>query len=61
MNKLPFEEDKVVCVFKRASCNNEDWKAYEQQVESEMEMSEMLEDFGNILEAANRLKFRATQ
>ena len=48
-------EDKVICVLKRAICSEEEWKEYEEKVEFEMELSELLEDLGKVVEATNRL------
>ena len=53
--KVHFEEDKVICILKRAKCSVDEWKEYEEKVESEMELEELLEDLGKVLEAVERL------
>ena len=55
-NEVNIFDDKVICILKRAVCSDEEWKEYEEKVDSEMELSELLEDLGKVLEAANRLK-----
>ena len=42
--KSQFEEDKVI--LKRAKCSDQEWMEYEEKVESEMEMAELLDDLG---------------
>ena len=49
------EHDKVVCILKRAECTEEEWAEYEEKVESEMELEDLLEDLGKVIEAASRL------
>ena len=58
--KEQFEEDKVICILKRAKCSDQEWRECEEKVESEMEMAELLEDLGKVLEAAHRLLLKAT-
>ena len=53
--KVQLEEDKIICILKRAKCSKEEWGEYMEKVESEMEMSELLEDLGKVIEAAHRL------
>ena len=43
---------------KRAHCSDEEWDEYEDKVESEMDISELLEDLGKVLEAADRVSNR---
>ena len=59
--KVLIKEDKIICVMKRAKCSDEEWKDYEEKVQSEMEISELLEDLGKVLEAASRLAKKGTQ
>ena len=49
-------DDKVICILKRAVCSDEEWQEYEKKIDSEMELSELLEDLGKVLQAAKRLK-----
>ena len=42
-------------ILKRAECTKEEWKKYEDKVESEMDLEDLLEDLGKVLEAAKRL------
>ena len=49
------KEDKIICVLKRAKCSETEWKEYEEKVESEMDFKDLLEDLGNVIEAASRL------
>ena len=55
VSKVQYEKDKVICIPKRAICSGEEWKDYEDKVESEMDLAELLEGLGKILEATNRL------
>ena len=55
-NEVHIFDDKVICILKRGVCSNEDWQEYEEKVYSEMKLSDLLEDLGKVLEAANRLK-----
>ena len=41
---------------KRAKCSVEEWDKNEGKVESEMEIEDLLEDLGKVLEAVERLK-----
>ena len=52
------EQDKVVCILKRAKCTEEEWDEYEEKVESEIDFEELLEDLGKLIEAANRLNIK---
>ena len=45
-----------MCILKRAVCSDKEWQEYKEKVNSAMELSELLEDLGKVLEAANRLK-----
>ena len=47
-------DDKVLCILK--GCSDEEWQEYEEKIDSEMKLSELLEDLGKVLEAANKLK-----
>ena len=49
------KEDKIICVMKRAKCSDTEWKEYEEKVESEMDLKDLLEDLGKVIEAASRL------
>ena len=42
-NKFHIEDDKVICVLKRAKCIDDEWKDYEEKVESDMDLQELLE------------------
>ena len=55
ISKVHYESDKVICILKRARCSNEEWEEYEDKVKSEMDISELLEDLGKVLEAADRV------
>ena len=57
-NNVYIEEDKEACIIKRAQCTEEEWKEYEDKVESEMDLRELLEDLGKELEAAKRLSMK---
>jgi hypothetical protein len=57
-NQVHFAEDKVICILKRAMCSDGEWEEYEEKVESEMELEELLEDLGKVLEATQRLAMR---
>ena len=48
--KVPHTGDKV--------SSDEEWDEYEDKVESEMDISELLEDLGKVLEAADRVSNR---
>ena len=48
----------MICILKRATCSDGEWEEYEEQVESEMELEELLEDLGKVLEATQRLAIR---
>ena len=54
-NKVLIEHDKVLCILKRAECTEEEWAEYEEKIESEMEIEDLLKDFGKVIEAASRL------
>ena len=54
-NKVHIENDKVICILKRAVCSQGKWKEYEEKVESEMDLEDLLEDLGKVLEASKRL------
>ena len=54
-NKVHIENDKVICILKRAVCTEEEWKEYEDKVESEIDLEDLLEDLGKVLEASKRL------
>ena len=58
--KVQFKEDKVICILKRAKCSDQEWREYEEKVESEMGMEDLLEDLGKVLEAAHRLTVKAS-
>ena len=49
------KEDKIICIMKRAKCSESEWKDYEEKVESEMDLKDLLEDLGKVIEAASRL------
>ena len=51
-NNVHIEEDKVVCILTRAQCTYEEWKKYEDKVESEMDLEDLLDYLGKVLEAA---------
>lgn len=57
-SKVYYDKDKVICIMKRAHCSDEEWDEYEDKVESEMDISELLEDLGKVLEAADRVSNR---
>ena len=57
-NNVHIEDDKVVCIITRAQCTDEEWKEYEDKVESEMDLEDLLEDLGKVLEAAKRLSMK---
>ena len=40
---------------KRANCSDQEWKEYEEKVESEIDLKDLLEDLGKLIEAASRL------
>ena len=52
------KEDKIICVMKRANCSEAEWRDYEEKVESEMDLKDLLEDLGKVIEAAHRLSER---
>ena len=52
---MHIENDKINCILKRAVCSEENWKEYEEKVESEMDLEELLEVLGKVLEASKRL------
>ena len=41
---------------KRAKCSESEWKDYGENVQSEMDLKDLLEDLGNVIEAASRLR-----
>ena len=49
---------KVVCILKREQGTQEEWKEYEDKVEQEMDLGDLLEDSGKVLEAAKRLSMK---
>ena len=57
-NQVHFVEDKVICILKGATCSDGEWEQYEEKVECEMELEELLEDLGKVLEASQRLAKR---
>ena len=57
-NTVHIDQDKVLCILKRAKCTEEEWDEYEEKVESEMDFEELLEDLGKVIEAANRLNMK---
>ena len=57
-NKVHIEDDKVICLLKRATCSDNEWKEYEEKVDSEMDLSELLEDLGKVIEASTRLEIK---
>ena len=40
---------------KRACCSDKEWDEYKDKVDSEMDISEFLEDLGMVLEASDRV------
>ena len=53
--KVEIKDDKIICILKRAECSDEEWEEYEEKVESEMSLSDLLEDLGKVIEASVRL------
>ena len=49
-------QDKLICILKRTICSDEECNEYKEKVSSEMELSELLEDLGKVIEATSRLK-----
>ena len=49
------KENKIICVLKQAKCSEAEWIEYKGKVESEMDLKDLLEDLGKMIEAANRL------
>ena len=58
VSKVQYNKDKVICILKRAICSEEEWQDYEDKVQSEMDIEELLEDLGKVLEATDRLTRR---
>ena len=56
----PFQSQSTNAILKRAICSDEEWIEYEEKVNSEMDLSELLEDLGKVLEAANRINKKKT-
>ena len=54
-NDVIIKDDKIICVLKRAKCSDLEWKEYEEKVESEIDLKDLLEDLGKVIEAASRL------
>ena len=54
VSKVQYNKDKVICILKRAICSEEEWQDYEDKVQSEMDIEELLEDLGKVLEATDR-------
>ena len=61
VSKVQYEKDKVICILEWANCSEEEWKDYEDKVESEMNLSELLEDLRTVLEATDRLTRKEKQ
>ena len=57
-NEVNIKQDRVFCILRRASCNEQEWEDYEEKVQSEIEHSELLEDLGKVIEAAERVAQR---
>ena len=49
-------DDKVIHILKRAVCSDEERREYKEKINSEMELSELLEDLVKVLYAAKGLK-----
>ena len=54
-SQVLIKDDKIILVLKRSKCSETEWKEYEEKVESEMSIQELLEDLGKVIEAASRL------
>ena len=54
-SEVLIKEDKIILTLKRSKCSETEWKEYEEKVQSEMSLSELLEDLGKVIEAASRL------
>ena len=54
-SEVLIKEDKIILILKRSKCSETEWKEYEEKVQSEMSLSELLEDLGKVIEAASRL------
>jgi hypothetical protein len=54
-SEVLMKEDQIILVLKRSKCSENEWKEYEEKVESEMSLPELLEDLGKVIEAASRL------
>ena len=52
------EENKIICILKREKFSVEESEEYEEKVESDMEMYELLEDLGKVIAATHRLNNR---
>ena len=58
-NKVVIEEEKIICVFKRVKCSEEEWKDVEATVEeSGMSLNEMLDDWSKVMEGYYRVEHR---
>ena len=54
-NELFFKDRRIVCIFNRTLCTDEEWEIVEEQAnESEMDLKESLEVFAKVLEGAGR-------
>ena len=58
-NKVLIEEEKIICVFKRVKCSEDEWKDVEETVEeSGMSLNEMLDDWSKVMEGYYRVEHR---
>ena len=56
-NRLLMQEDRIICSFKKADMNAEEWEDIEETVkQSEVELDDMLEDYSKIMEGYWRLE-----
>ena len=59
-SEVLIKEDKIILTLQRSKCSETEWKEYEEKVQSEMSLSELLEDLGKVREAASRLSQKET-
>ena len=56
-SEVLIKEEQIIQKLKRSKCTETEWKEYEEKVQSEMSLSELLEDLGKVIEAASRLSW----
>ena len=56
-NEMFIKEDKIICLFKRVECDEEEWQEVEETVkDSGMDLDEMLDQWSKVMEGYYRVE-----